>query len=36
MRHGARRQGEDGCLVDVSLDLPVQTTVNVRAVIEAG
>jgi organic hydroperoxide reductase OsmC/OhrA len=29
-------KAEDGCLVTVSLDLPVQTTVNVRAVIEAG
>ena len=27
---------EDGCLVTISLDLPVQTTVNVRAPIEAG
>ena len=27
---------EDGCLVTVSLDLPVQTTVNVRALIEAA
>ena len=29
-------KAEDGCLVTVSLDLPVQTTVNVRTVIEAG
>ena len=29
-------KAEDGCLVTVSLDLPVQTAVNVRAVIEAG
>ena len=29
-------KAEDGCLVTVSLDLPVQTTVNVRAVIEAA
>jgi uncharacterized OsmC-like protein len=27
---------EDGCLVTISLDLPVQTTVNVRAPIEAA
>ena len=27
---------EDGCLVTVSLDLPVQTPVDVRAVIEAA
>jgi organic hydroperoxide reductase OsmC/OhrA len=29
-------KAEDGCLVTVSLDLPVQTTVNVRAPIEAA
>ena len=29
-------KAEDGCLVTVSLDLPVQTTVNVRALIEAA
>ena len=29
-------KAEDGCLVTVSLDLPVQTTVNVRAQIEAA
>ncbi len=29
-------KAEDGCLVTVSLDVPVQTTVNVRAVIEAS
>ena len=29
-------KAEDGCLVTVSLDLPVQTTVNVRAAIEAA
>jgi peroxiredoxin-like protein len=29
-------KAEDGCLVTASLDLPVQTTVNVRAPIEAG
>jgi hypothetical protein len=29
-------KAEDGCLVTVSLDLPVQTIVNVRALIEAG
>ena len=29
-------KAEDGCLVTVSLDVPVQTTVNVRAVIEAA
>ena len=28
-------KAEDGCLVTVSLDLPVQTTVNVRALTEA-
>ena len=28
-------KAEDGCLVTVSLDLPVQTTFNVRALIEA-
>ena len=28
-------KAEDGCLVTVSLDVPVQTTVNVRAVVEA-
>jgi peroxiredoxin-like protein len=29
-------KAETGCLVTVSLDLPVQTTVNVRALIEAA
>ena len=29
-------KAEDSCLVTVSLDLPVQTTVDVRAVIEAA
>jgi organic hydroperoxide reductase OsmC/OhrA len=29
-------KAEDGCLVTVSLDLPVQTTVNVRALIGAA
>jgi uncharacterized OsmC-like protein len=29
-------KAEDGCLVTVSLDLPVQTNVNVRALIEAA
>ena len=29
-------KAEDGCLVTVSLNLPVQTTVNVRALIEAA
>ena len=29
-------KAEEGCLVTVSLDLPVQTTVNVRALIGAG
>jgi len=29
-------KAEDGCLVTVSLDLPVQTTVNVRVPAEAG
>lgn len=29
-------KAEDGCLVTVSLDLPVQTTVNARAAIKAG
>ena len=28
-------KAEDGCLVTVSLDVPVQTTVDVRAVVEA-
>jgi uncharacterized OsmC-like protein len=28
-------KAEDGCLVTASLDLPVQTTVNVRALIQA-
>ena len=29
-------KAEDGCLVTASLDVAVQTTVNVRALIEAG
>jgi organic hydroperoxide reductase OsmC/OhrA len=29
-------KAEEGCLVTVSLDLPVQTTVNVRALVESG
>jgi organic hydroperoxide reductase OsmC/OhrA len=29
-------KAEEGCVVTVSLDLPVQTTVNVRALIEAA
>ena len=29
-------KAEDSCLVTVSLDLPVQTTVDVRAAIEAA
>jgi hypothetical protein len=29
-------KAEDGCLVTVSLDLPVQTTVTVRALTEAA
>ena len=29
-------KAEDGCLVTVSLDLPVQTTVNVSMPVEAG
>ena len=28
-------KAEAGCLVTVSLDVPVQTTVDVRAVVEA-
>lgn len=29
-------KAEDGCLVTVSLNLPVQTTINVRALLEAA
>jgi len=29
-------KADDGCLVTVSLDVQVQTTVNVRALIEAA
>jgi hypothetical protein len=29
-------KAEEGCLVTVSLDVPVQTTVHVGALIEAG
>ena len=29
-------KAEDGCLVTVSVDLPVQTTVNVGVPLEAG
>ena len=33
---GLVAKAEDGCLVSVSLDLPVETTVEIRALVPAG